>query len=360
MLSRTIIIATVLATLIIGGAVAAGVILSANNHDDSTYYDNPNDFTTKSVNDVIGNTTLVNTTQINVNTNGETVSNSTGPAISPDYIVINNTTSNTTHVPIWWDEFDDDSINKKHWTIIDYPGRTGYGNKELQTYQKDNVYVNDGAMHIMAHRDHDDWFSGRVESKGAWTPGMILGDKLVTKIYFESNILIPDSGNGLWPGFWFFPKEYVYGEYAASGEIDVMELHDGYTSLTSGIHYGGPEKKGYDGIKNLRNMTRTSNEDGSSFENKSFVFSVEWTLDTIVFFVNGAETTRRYSKAIDPENGWFSAASNAEISSPFDTPFKAIYNIAVGGNFPQYEPDETTPDEVLMIVDYFRVFADFA
>jgi beta-glucanase (GH16 family) len=188
---------------------------------------------------------------------------------------------------------------------------------------------------------------------------MVLKDKVVTKIYFESNILIPDSGNGLWPGFWFFPKEYVYGEYAASGEIDLMELRDGYDSLTCGVHYGGPEK-GYNGDSNLRNMTRTFNVDKSSFANKSFVFGAEWTLDTIVFFVNGVEMARRHSKAIDPENGWFSAASNAEISSPFDIPFKAIYNIAVGGNFPKFAPDETTPGEVIMSVDYLRVFADFA
>lgn len=358
MLSRSIIIAIITGSLLIGGAVAAGVILSRPKHTEATYYGNPDDFVPQDDN-IFGNSTEINTEQINVDTSGTTVSNTTGPSISPDYIGSNITSGNNTRVPIWWDEFDGESMNKEHWTIVNWPGRTGYGNHELQTYNKDNVYVYDGAMHIMAIREGTEWFSGRVESKGAWTPGMVLADKVATKIYFESNILIPDSGNGLWPGFWFFPKEYVYGEYAASGEIDVMELRDGYDSLTCGVHYGGSEK-GYDGVKNMRNMTRTFNVDKTSFANKSFVFGVEWTLDTLVFFVNGVEMTRRHSKAVDPENGWFSAASNAVVSSPFDIPFKAIYNIAVGGNFPKFAPDETTPDEVIMSVDYFRVFADFA
>lgn len=357
MLSRSITIALIVGSLLIGGSVAAGVILSRPKHTETTYYDNPGDFVPQV--DIFGNSTELSTEQINVDTTGTTVSNTTGPTIATDYIGSNITPGNNTHVPIWWDEFDGESMNKDHWTIINWSGRTGYGNNELQTYHKDNVAVYDGAMHIMAARDGAEWFSGRVESKGAWTPGMVLKDKVVTKIYFESNILIPDSGNGLWPAFWFFPEEYKYGEYAASGEIDAMELRDSYDSLTCGVHYGGPEK-GYNGIKNMRNMTRTSNVDGTSFANESFVFGVEWTLDTIVFLMNGVEMTRRHSKAIDPENGWFSAASNAAVSSPFDNPFKAIYNIAVGGNFPKFDPDETTPSEVIMSVDYFRVFADFA
>lgn len=350
MLNRSIIVAIIAGSLLVGGSVTAGIILSRPDHTDATYYDNPDDFMPRD--DIFGNSTEINTEQIIVNTTDTTTNNITGPLISPDYIGSN------TRVPIWWDEFDGETMNTKHWTIIDWAGRTGYGNRELQTYSKDNVAVYDGAMHITAAREGDEWFSGRVESKGAWTPGMILADKVVTKIYFESNILIPASGNGLWPAFWFFPAQYVYGEYAASGEIDVMELRDDYDRLTCGIHYGGPEK-GYGGVKNLRNMTRTGDVNGTSFANKSFIFGVEWTLDTIVFFMNGVEMTRRHSKAISPDDGWFSAAGNAVISSPFDIPFKSIYNIAVGGNFPKFSPDETTPDEVIMSVDYFRVFADF-
>lgn len=356
MIGRTVII-IILVGGIVGGSVATGLILTRKKHTKITYYNPPEDFVPQV--DIFGNSTEIVTEQINVDTGGTTVSNTSGPIISPDYIYSNITSMDKIRVPVWWDEFEGDSLNQEHWSPLVGNGIGGWGNMEKQKYSKDNVAVYDGAMHIMANREGDEWFSARIESKGAWTPGMVIADKIVAKIYFESNILIPDAGNGLWPAFWFFPEEYVYGGYAASGEIDVMELRDSYDSVTSGIHYGG-QKKNTDGVRNMRNMTRTSDVDKTSFANKSFVFGVEWTLDTIVFFMNGVEMTRRRSKAIDPENGWFSAASNAVVSSPFDNPFKAIYNIAVGGNFPKFAPDETTPDEVIMSVDYFRVFADFA
>ena len=356
MLNRSIIIAIVAGSLLIGGAITTGIILSQKNRGQPDYYEE-NAINVPDGNNTSCNSVNINTEQINVDTNGTTVSNTAGPTILPACRAINIT--NNTQVLIWQDEFDGEMVDTNKWMVIDWPGTTGYGNNELQTYHKDHVDVYNGAMHIMASREGDEWLSGRVESKQSWTPGMIFDNKVVTKIYFESSIHTPDSGNGLWPGFWFFPDEYVYGDYAASGEIDAMELRDSYDSITCGVHYGGPET-GYDGISNLRNMTRTSNADGASFSNKNLIFGVEWALDTIVFFVNGVEMTRRHSKAIDPVNGWFSAASNAKISSPFDIPFKAIYNIAVGGNFPQHAPDENTPNEVMMSVDYFRVFADFA
>lgn len=289
--------------------------------------------------------------QINVNTKGMTVKNTTLP-----YIPSNDEVVNTTRTPIWWDEFDGDSIDLSSWIIMEGSGPTGWGNGELQTYTKDNVEVAGGFMHITATKDtNGNWSSARVHSRNGWYPGMIYEDaKTISKIYFESLIIVPEPGNGFWPGFWAFPQDSVYGEYAASGEIDMMELRDSFDKITSGIHYGGCEPH------NLRNMTRTFSTSMQTFGGEAFVFGVEWSLDTIVFTINGVETTRRVSKAIDPEHGWFSDADNAKISSPFDEAFQVIFNIAVGGNFPQYEVDDTTPSSTTMFVDYFRVYADFA
>jgi len=349
MLSKTIIVATIIGSLCIGGAIAAGIVISQKQHTD-VYYKDPATFDPSSSVSVDNITSIQ---QINVNTQGITVANSYLPSI-PD-MVDNTTSTNVTRVPLWWDEFSGSSLDTSSWLVIDGPGETGWGNRELQTYRSDNVVVDSDMMHISAMRDSNgDWTSGRVHSKGSWTPGMVVEGKTVSKIYFESLIIIPPSGNGLWPAFWAFPQDSVYGNYAASGEIDMMELRDSYDKVTSGIHYGGEKPD------NLRNMTRTFSSDGETFANKMFVFGCEWTLDTIVLTINGMEVTRRVSTALDPENGWFSSASNAKVSSPFDEPFHSIFNIAVGGNFPQYEPDETTPNVATMSIDYFRVFADFA
>jgi beta-glucanase (GH16 family) len=347
MMSKAIIISLVIGSLCAGGAIAAGIVLSHKHHEN--VYKDPSTFDPV-IDAPVNNATDVN--QINVDTGGTTVSNTTGLDIPT--VIQNITYNGTVHVPVWWDEFSGDSLDRNSWLVITGSGKTGWGNRELQTYSKNNVEVSEGMMHVTALRDgNGDWTSGRVHSNGAWSPGMKLGNHTVSKIYFESLVVIPQSGNGLWPGFWFFAKDSIYGKYAASGEIDLMELRDGFERITQGVHYGGSEPD------NLRNMTRTSANDSESFADMSFIFGCEWSLDTIIFTINGVETTRRVSKAIDHENGWFSEASNAKISSPFDEPFFAIFNIAVGGNFPEYVPDDTTPDAVTMSVDYFRVFADF-
>ena len=294
---------------------------------------------------------ITNIYQINVNTKGEIVSNTSSVYYIPDD---SSTNVSSTRIPLWWDEFDGEYVDLSAWLTIDGSGSTGWGNGELQVYSHENVYLKDGMLNIMAFRDaNGNWTSGRVHSRNAWSPGMDIGGKTVSKIYFESLVIIPQGGNGLWPAFWAFPEDSVYGQYAASGEIDIMELRDSLDKITSGIHYGSCEPG------NLRNMTRTFSDIFPSFAGEAFVFGIEWSLDTIVFTINGVETTRRVSKALDPENGWFSGAANAKVSSPFDEPFHVIYNIAVGGNFPKYKPDDTTPEYVIMSIDYFRVFAEF-
>jgi beta-glucanase (GH16 family) len=41
---------------------------------------------------------------------------------------------------------------------------------------------------------------------------------------FEARLRMPE-GKQLWPALWMLPKDFVYGNtFAASGEIDIMEL----------------------------------------------------------------------------------------------------------------------------------------
>jgi beta-glucanase (GH16 family) len=53
--------------------------------------------------------------------------------------------------------------------------------------------------------------SARLNSKKAWTYGK-----------FEVRAKLP-KGKLLWPAIWMMPKDSVYGGWAASGEIDIME-----------------------------------------------------------------------------------------------------------------------------------------
>ncbi len=49
----------------------------------------------------------------------------------------------------------------------------------------------------------------------------------------------------MWPAFWMMPQDDVYGGWAASGEIDIMESANEMTSVGGTIHYGGAYPEQY-------------------------------------------------------------------------------------------------------------------
>ena len=59
-------------------------------------------------------------------------------------------------------------------------------------------------------------------------------------VHIEARMQLPQPGQGLWPAFWLFPTDLVYGKWAASGEIDIMESINDMTTIAQGLHYGGP------------------------------------------------------------------------------------------------------------------------
>jgi len=64
----------------------------------------------------------------------------------------------------------------------------------------------------------------------------------------EASIKFP-SGQGLWPAFWLLPQDSPYGDWPASGEIDIVEAVNldgtGGNEIFSTIHYGGSAETRY-------------------------------------------------------------------------------------------------------------------
>lgn len=274
----------------------------------------------------------------------------------PDFTTPENITDtpiyDNVNVPIWWDEFDGNELNRDYWQVM--TGGNGWGNNEEQVYvdSYNNIEIFESKLLISAIKGIDGVYtSGRIMSKGSWYPGMLLPNgKKPIKIRFEAVITLPETGQGIWPAFWAFPADNKYGNFPMSGEIDIMELINNQDRLTQGIHYGGI------GTDRVMNMTRTKAPD-STFSLGTFKFAVDWYTDKIVYSLDDVETVTFYSKSISP-TGWYTKAANAGPDSPFDTGFKMILNIAIGGNWPK-SPDATTPTDVTMFVEYVRVYADF-
>ena len=241
---------------------------------------------------------------------------------------------------VWSDEFDVDTLDESKWSY-QYgtgasEGLTGWGNNELQYYtdREENIYVDDGKLHIVARQESYqgmNYTSARIRSihNGDWKYGR-----------FEIRARLP-KGQGIWPAIWMMPTDNVYGGWAASGEIDIMELvgHDPHI-VHGTLHYGGswPE--------NVHTGDSYRLETGD-FSDDFHTFALEWEKGEIRWYVDGEH--------YQTQNNWYTEGEN--FPAPFDQRFHMIMNLAVGGDWPG-SPDHTTTFPQEMVVDYVRVYQD--
>lgn len=214
-------------------------------------------------------------------------------------------------------------------------GIPGWGNSELEYYKEENSYVEDGNLYIEALLEN---FGGKK-----YTSSKLVTDQKFSQTYgrFEARIQLP-VGTGLWPAFWMMPEDDVYGTWARSGEIDIMEAKGRLPQHASGaIHYGGnwPNNRYQSGGLDL-----AENKGIDTFH----VYAVEWTSTSIKWFIDNT--------LVWEATDWYSDGN--EFPAPFDQDFYLILNLAIGGNFDSGRaPSDSLFDEpVLMVVDFVRVF----
>ncbi|EAR10799.1 glycoside hydrolase family 16 protein [Reinekea blandensis] len=261
---------------------------------------------------------------------------------------------------VWHDEFSGQTIDREKWGFE--TNCWGGGNNELQCYtdRPDNAFIRDGKLVIRAQEES---FTGPAEpleweseagettlpytsarlrtlNKGDWTYGRI-----------EVRARIP-GGQGVWPAIWMLPTDWVYGGWASSGEIDIMEavnLGGDEMAVHGTLHYGS------DWPNNV--SSGASYTFGDSDPTEDFhTYAIEWANGEIRWYVDDVHY------ATQRESGWYSQSPNADGevvnypgAAPFDQRFHLLMNVAIGGNWPG-NPDETTELPVEMEVDYVRVY----
>ncbi|MCB9850013.1 MAG: family 16 glycosylhydrolase [Phycisphaerales bacterium] len=246
-------------------------------------------------------------------------------------------------VLVWSDEFDGTTIDSANWGHMfgngcEY-GNCGWGNNELEYYTttSNNSYVADGALHIVARREEYEGFqftSARMQTR--YRHNFLYGR-------LEANIKLP-TGGGIWPAFWMMPADSVYGGWASSGEIDIMEMINTATKVYGTIHYGG----------NWPANQHSGGEyaPGTDFSQGFHVFGIEWEPDEIRWYVDGNLYHTETSAT------WYSSGATGNPRAPFDQPFYFLLNVAVGGNWPGCtQPGcitATFPQE--MVIDWVRVY----
>ena len=265
---------------------------------------------------------------------------------------------------VWNDEFDGTAIDRSKWDFdigngfFDYRSHTwvpGWGNEELQYYtdSPENAFVKDGALHIRAIKEslHGcGYTSARLKTRKRD------GTPLFNQMYgrFEFRAQVP-WGKGLWPALWMLPQTDTHGGWAASGEIDVMEIHGEEPDKTLGsIHFGST-------FPNRQLVTHTHSLPQGSLVSDWHVYAVEWDPGEIRWYLDGVHWATQnfwWSCSKTQDGAGVEARRASDINpwpAPFDHPFYLLMNVAVGGNFPGY-PNLVTRFPAELVVDYVRVY----
>lgn len=240
---------------------------------------------------------------------------------------------------VWSDEFDDTTVDNSKWVFETGNGDGGWGNNEREYYtsRTNNAYVAGGLLHIVARQESMGGFpytSARMKTQG-----------LFSKKYgrFEFRCKLP-VGVGCWPAAWMMPQDSVYGGWARSGEIDVMENRGTAPNIVEGtIHYGGSWPAN---VYTGNPYTFSGANNATNFH----TYAVEWSTNYIKWLVDGV--------VYQTQTNWYSTGN--PYPAPFDQRFYLILNLAIGGNFLSNPSDSAinsgTAFPVEMQVEYVRVY----
>jgi beta-glucanase (GH16 family) len=228
---------------------------------------------------------------------------------------------------IWQEEFEGTQLDQEVWNFElgdGCPNLCGWGNNERQLYTKENHKVQNGQLIITAKKEGSVYTSTKITTKGK---------KEFQYGRIEIRAKLP-VGTGIWPAFWMLGSNIDTAGWPKCGEIDILE------------YVGKEPEMVYTTLHTQDSHGNTINTKKTKFNNieKGFhKYSIDWSKDTIVFYVDDKEVYK------------FAPDKKTEDKWPFNQPFYIIVNMAIGGNFGGPEVDDSIfPQEY--IVDYIKVY----
>lgn len=272
-------------------------------------------------------------------------------------------------VLVWSDEFDGAAIDPTRWEHEVNCWGGGNGEQQCYTDAPQNAFVQDGRLHIVAVRGDTSGPAVNDEDP-AYDPN----DTSATLPYSSARLRTRDLaewrfgrfeirarlpfGQGTWPAIWMLPTARVYGGWAASGEIDIMEAVNlrvgGENRVHGTLHYGSHWPNNvYSGTEHI---LPGGADPAADFHD----YAVEWELGEVRWYVDG------HHFATQREDGWYTLYQDeqgqmvvGEGASPFDESFHLILNLAVGGAWAGNVNDGGVDESVFpqeLVVEHVRVY----
>ena len=219
------------------------------------------------------------------------------------------------------DEFDSKTLDTAKWNTC-YPwvedgGCTNSGNNELEWYQPDEVFVENGLLRLRAQ-------ARSVKEGFPYTSGMVTTHKKFTFQYgyVEARLKVP-AGQGMWPALWLLPEDEHWPP-----EMDILEVlgHQPSTIYTT-LHYTTDGKNHY---------SSGSSWKGPDFSAGYHTIGLLWEPHLLAWTIDGVERS-------------------AVTDSIPQEPFYLLANLAVGGTWPG-SPNASTIFPSFYEIDYLRVY----
>ncbi|MDH6137827.1 beta-glucanase (GH16 family) [Kitasatospora sp. MAA4] len=236
----------------------------------------------------------------------------------------------------WTTVFSDDfagpagsAPSSANWTYDTGPGANfGTGEIETMTNSTANVHLDgNGHLDITALNSGGSWTSGRIH-----TPSALVGAPAGGKLEVTASIQQPGpaGGAGYWPAFWMLGP----GQWPENGEIDIMEDVNALAEVAGTIHCGtypgGVCNEGNGIGSGLRSCPGCQ----GGFHTYSMILDrTDTSAEAITWYLDGSA----YFSVNEAQVGagtWQQA---------FDHNLSIIFDLAIGGGFPNGACGCTTP-----------------
>ncbi|MBX5457158.1 MAG: discoidin domain-containing protein [Thermogemmatispora sp.] len=243
---------------------------------------------------------------------------------------------------VWSDNFSGpagSSPSADNW-IIDtgtgYPGGAanwGTGEVETMSNSTSNVYL-DGNNHlnITAINNNGSWTSGRIETKRSDFAAPAGGMLQITASIKQPN---PANGLGYWPAFSAMGAQYRgnYQNWPAVGQIDILEDVNGRNAEIATLHCGSAPGGPCNEYNGLTSGLATCPGCQSGYHTYSVIIDRSLSDEQIRWY-------------LDNQQIWIVRESQVGVSAwqaAVDHSFFLIFDLAIGGSFPNTVCGCTTP-----------------
>ncbi|MCO5974577.1 discoidin domain-containing protein [Actinoallomurus soli] len=258
----------------------------------------------------------------------------------------------------WSDDFTGASgtgLNTGTWKYDTGPGSSfGTGEIETMTNSTANVYQ-DGAGHLVLKALHSGsdpragWTSGRVETQAA-TFGAPPGGVVMMQASIQQPNVTTANGAGYWPAFWMLGSTLRTGtSWPTSGEVDILEDVNGRSSVFGTLHCG-------------TNPGGPCNESTGIGSGEHACPGCQTGYHTYAVQIDRSVSPEQIRWYLDGSN-YFTLSANrvdaATWANAVDHPFFIIFDLAMGGGFPDAfggGPNSATVSGGQLNVDYVAVY----